>query len=311
MPAPAEFTLTHSQCNVYGTDIETLSFELSVQASHRMQISIQPTYLDSSNRSQYILPDELIPIPQDGAPEETHDIDLQFKWSNTPTFSFKVLRKSTGDVLFDTTGSVLVYENQFTEFVSHMPEDYNIYGIGERIHGFRLGNDFTATSYAADVGDPIDENIYGVHPFYLDTRYFEGPSDENGTLTMGSSSEAGDDSDEGAYVGYSHGVFLRNAHGMETLMRETALTWRTLGGSIDLYIFDGPTAEDVIKQYQLGAIGLPAMQQYWTFGFHQCRWGYKNWSEVEDVVDRYREFDIPLETIVSLLMVLGVASFIC
>lgn len=99
------------------------------------------------------------------------------------------------------------------------------------------------------------------------------------------------------YVSYSHGVFLRNAHGMEALMLPSNLTWRTLGGSIDLYVFDGPTPEAVTKQYQLGAIGLPAMQQYWTFGFHNCRWGYKNWSEVEAVVDTYRKFDIPLETI--------------
>lgn len=41
------------------------------------------------------------------------------------------------------------------------------------------------------------------------------------------------------------------------------------------------------------------MEQYWTFGFHQCRWGYKNWSQIEEVVDTYRAFDIPLETIWS------------
>lgn len=101
---------------------------------------------------------------------DTQSIDLQFTWSNEPTFAFKVIRKSTGDVLFDTTGSVLVYENQFIEFVSQMPENYNMYGMGERIHDLRLGNNFTATFYAADVGDPIDANIYGVHPFYLDSK---------------------------------------------------------------------------------------------------------------------------------------------
>jgi len=71
----------------------------------------------------------------------------------------------------------------------------------------------------------------------------------------------------------SHGVYMRNSHGMEALMLSTNLTWRSLGGSIDLYFFDGPTQDDVTKQYQLGAIGLPAMQQYFSFGFHQCRWG--------------------------------------
>ena len=39
------------------------------------------------------------------------------------------------------------------------------------------------------------------------------------------------------------------------------------------------------------------MQQYWTFGFHQCRWGYTNWSQLQEVVDNYESFGIPLETI--------------
>jgi alpha-glucosidase len=79
---------------------------------------------------------------------------LQFVWTNDPSFTFSVIRRSTGDVIFDTTGSVLVYEDQFIEFVTAMPKNYNTYGLGERIHGFRLGNNFTATIYAADAGDP-------------------------------------------------------------------------------------------------------------------------------------------------------------
>lgn len=151
-----DFITNATQCNVYGTDIDTLDFELEVQTSSRMHIKIQPTYLDNSNRSHYILPADLIPAPEDGPEAETQDIDLQFSWTNEPTFAFTVVRKSTGDVIFDTTGSVLVYENQFIEFVSQLPEDYNLYGMGEQIHNFRLGNNYTATSYAADAGDPID-----------------------------------------------------------------------------------------------------------------------------------------------------------
>ncbi|KAF2170137.1 glycoside hydrolase family 31 protein [Zasmidium cellare ATCC 36951] len=290
----ATLGLAGDACNVYGTDIETLSFELDVQSAHRMRILIQPAYLDNTNRSQYILNENIVPAGQQGfAQPETQSIDLQFSWTNEPTFAFTVVRKSTGDVLFDTTGSVLVYENQFIEFASQMPENYNIYGMGERIHGLRLGNNFTATSYAADVGDPIDQNIYGVHPFYLDTRYYE-VDEETGEHTLVTTQNTTAD---GEYVGLSHGVFLRNAHGMEALMLPTNLTWRTIGGSIDLYIFDGPTQEKVTKQYQIGAIGLPVMQSYWTFGFHQCRWGYENWTELEAVVNTYRDFDIPLETV--------------
>ena len=40
------------------------------------------------------------------------------------------------------------------------------------------------------------------------------------------------------------------------------------------------------------------MQQYFTFGLHQCRWGYANWSQLQEVVDdNYERFDIPLEVV--------------
>jgi alpha-glucosidase len=143
------------------------------------------------------------------------------------------------------------------------------------------------------VGDEIDANLYGSHPVYLDTRYFT--VSDSGELIY-----AANATDKTAkYVSYTHGVFLRNAHAQEILLRPSGITWRTLGGSIDLYFYGGPTATDVIKSYQQSTVGLPAMQQYWTLGFHQCRWGYRSWKEVREVVDNFAKFDIPLETIWS------------
>lgn len=87
-------------------------------------------------------------------------------------------------------------------------------------------------------------------------------------------------------------------------MKPHNITWRTIGGSIDLYFFPGPSQHEVTAAYQKGAIGLPAMQQYFTFGYHQCRWGYSNWSVVEEVVNNYEKFGIPLENIWSVVLIL-------
>lgn len=134
-----------------------MSLNVSTQDAHRLNVNIKPAHLDSSNITQYVLSPDLVDLPQQGAPEpETENNDLQFSWSNEPSFSFTVVRKSTGDVLYDTRGSVLVYENQFIEFVTQLPKNYNLYGMGERIHDLKLGNNFTATFYAADAADPID-----------------------------------------------------------------------------------------------------------------------------------------------------------
>jgi alpha-glucosidase len=291
----ARLSLAGKACNVYGTDIDNLNLDVQFQNADRVSVRITPTTVDASNSSWYILPENLVPRPglDDDAGSTISKNDLDITWSNDPTFSFTVIRKSTGDTVFSTKGSNLVYEDQFIEFVTSMPENYNVYGLGEQIHGFRLGNNYTATIYAADAGDPVDGNIYSSHPFYLDTRYFEvDPQTGNKTLVT-----SNDPSSTSTYESISHGVFLRNAHGQEVLLRAENITWRTLGGSIDLFFFNGPSQPEVTKQYQLGAIGLPAMQQYFTFGYHQCRWGYMNWTNLQEVVDNFAKFNIPLENI--------------
>lgn len=283
----AVLTLAGEPCNAYGTDVEVLNLKVEYQGANRLAINIQPANLDASNSSWYVLPEELIPRPQSDSSYE--DIDLEFDWDDEPSFWFSVTRHSTGDVLFSTENSKLVYEDQFIEFVTNLPTDYNLYGLGEHIHGLRLGNNYTATIYAADVGDPIDRNIYGSHPFYLETRYYG----TNGSYNSSKRAGGGGSNMESR----SHGVYLRNAHGQEVLLQEDNLTWRLLGGSIDLFFFDGPTQPEVTKQYLTSAIGLPKMETYWGLGYHQCRWGYHNWSQAMEVVETMKAFNIPLETI--------------
>lgn len=154
----ATLTLAGSPCNVYGTDIETLNLTVEYQSTDRLSIRIVPSAIDATNLSQYILPDYLVHQPTRDADANTTSLnsDLKFAWTNNPTFSFSISRVSTGDILFSTEGTKLVFENQFVEFASSLPENYNLYGLGETIHGLRLGNNFTKTIYAADVGDPID-----------------------------------------------------------------------------------------------------------------------------------------------------------
>ena len=272
-----------------------MRLEVQYQSAERLSVKISPAILDSSNETQYVIPSDYLnePVLEDAPGGNAKANDLQFSWSNKPSFGFTVKRKSTGDTLFDTRGKKLVFENQFVEFASHLPPHYNLYGLGEHIHGFRLGNNYTATMFAADVGDSIDENLYGSHPFYIDTRYYEHGS-EGGDYKLLTKEKADSNAE---YVSRSHGVYFRNAHAQEALLRPSHITWRTLGGSIDLYFFSGATVPAVTEQYQEGAIGYPVMQQYFTLGFHQCRWGYTSWTQLQEVIDKFREAEIPLENI--------------
>ncbi|CAF4034991.1 unnamed protein product, partial [Rotaria sp. Silwood1] len=47
-----------------------------------------------------------------------------------------------------------------------------------------------------------------------------------------------------------HGQFLLNSNAMDIdLQPLPAITYTTIGGIIDLYIFTGPTVQNVIEQY--------------------------------------------------------------
>jgi alpha-glucosidase len=154
----ATLALAGNACNVYGTDVGILNLTVEYQSRDRLSVNIVPAYVDSFNRSHFLLSERLVPKPaaDQDAHLKIHENDLIFDWSNEPTFSFKVSRESTGDILFSTEGSVLVFENQFIEFVTSLPQNYHLYGLGERIHGLRLGNNFTTTTYTVDVGSPVD-----------------------------------------------------------------------------------------------------------------------------------------------------------
>ncbi|KAI9815815.1 MAG: hypothetical protein M1832_005229 [Thelocarpon impressellum] len=293
----ASLTLAGTACNVYGTDISELNLTVEYQADDRLHVEIVPYSVDASNASHYILPDTLVTKPRADGEATANSSELEFSWSNTPSFSFTVKRRANGDVLFSTEGKKLVFENQFIEFATALPPDYNLYGLGEVIHGLRLGNNLTRTIYAADYGDPIDRNIYGSHPFYLDTRYYRLDADSGKESPLGEPVDLAAAGGATQYTSRSHGVYLRNAHGQEVLLREPGLTWRTIGGSVDLYFYAGPTQPEVTRSYVKSAAGLPAMQQYFTLGFHQCRWGYTNWTQLEEVVDGCNRSGIPLETV--------------
>lgn len=154
----ATLKLAGTACNVYGTDIDTLNLTVEYQSADRLAVKISPAFIDSSNASQYIIPDNIVQRPTADSDADASSLtsDLEFIWSNKPTFSFSVLRVSTGDRLFSTENTKLIFENQFVEFVSTLPENHNLYGLGETIHSLRLGNDYNKTIYAVDVGDVID-----------------------------------------------------------------------------------------------------------------------------------------------------------
>lgn len=141
----ADLDLAGPGCHVYGNDVEHLTLSVEFQTDDRLHVEIRPRYVGPQNETWFLLPEALVPRPPHNPQYQSSGSSMYVSWSNDPSFSFSVRRKETGDTLFSTQGKVLVYEDQFIEFGSSLPENYNLYGLGEVIHGFRLGNNLTST----------------------------------------------------------------------------------------------------------------------------------------------------------------------
>ncbi len=65
------------------------------------------------------------------------DAALKFEINEKP-FSFTVTRKENDEVLFDTSATPLIFEKQYVRLRTSLPEDPNIYGLGEHSDSFRF-----------------------------------------------------------------------------------------------------------------------------------------------------------------------------
>ncbi|AQK81485.1 Glycosyl hydrolase family 31 protein [Zea mays] len=262
-----------------GPDVQRLSLTASLETDSRLHVRIT----DADHR-RWEVPQSVIPreAPRDDVPLEASTgaspphsrvlsaatSDLAFTLHASP-FRFTVSRRSSGDALFDTSAA-LVFKDRYLELTTALPPEggASLYGLGEHTkRTFRLQRNDTFTMWNADIpAANADVNLYGSHPFYLDVRH----------------------------AGAAHGVLLLNSNGMDVEYGGSYLTYKVIGGVLDLYFFAGPSPLDVVDQYtQL--IGRPAPMPYWSFGFHQCRYGYKNLADLEGVVAGYAKARIPLE----------------
>lgn len=142
----AHLSLNGTACNAYGNDVHDLNLTVEYQTDQRLHVNIKPSNVASQNSSWFLLSTDYVPAPSQESGEKSSS-DLQFAWNNSATtgFWFNVTRNSTGEVLFSTAGTKLVFEDQFIEFVVHQESNYNLYGLGEVIHGLRLGNNLTVS----------------------------------------------------------------------------------------------------------------------------------------------------------------------
>lgn len=261
----ADLSLAGSPCNVYGSDIANLKLSVEYQTSSRLHVKIE-----DAAQQVYQVPTSVLGRPN--GTSTASNSSVHFSYVASP-FSFAVTRTGTNETLFNTSGSNLIFESQYVRLRTSLPDSPHLYGLGEHTDPFQLNTtNYTRTLWSRDAyGTPAGTNLYGNHPVYFDHRGAAG----------------------------THGVFLLSSSGMDIKINKTAsegqyLEYNAIGGIVDLYFVAGPSPTDVSKQYA-EVVGLPTMQPYFGWGFHQCKYGYRDVYEVAAVVANYSAANIPLE----------------
>ncbi|OAR05923.1 hypothetical protein LLEC1_05391 [Akanthomyces lecanii] len=76
----------------------------------------------------------------------------------------------------------------------------------------------------------------------------------------------------------------------------TETHWISESGLLDVFVFLGPTPQDLTRTY--GELtGYSAMPQEFAIGYHQCRWNYISDDDVKDVDRKMDKFKIPYDVI--------------
>ncbi|KAF2020858.1 glycoside hydrolase family 31 protein [Aaosphaeria arxii CBS 175.79] len=262
----ADLTLAGPACNSYSQDLQNLKLVVEYQTNERLHVQIF-----DAEENVFQVQQEVLPRPQHEQASSSNAA-LQFNLTENP-FSFAVVRRSNGEVLFDSAASSLVFQTQYVRLRTNLPNDPNLYGLGEHTDSFRLTtSNYERVLYNSESPNVhTNNNLYGSHPVYFDHRGDKG----------------------------THGVFLLNSDPMNIYINKTEsgeqyLEYNTIGGIIDLYFLAGAQPAEVSQQYA-DVVGHSAMFPYWSFGFQQCKYGYWDVNMVAEVVGNYSTAEIPLE----------------
>lgn len=161
-------------------------------------------------------------------------------------------------------------------FEYKMSKDDMIFGLGENVRGINKRG-FHYTSWCSDKpnGNESDSSLYGAHNFIvifgekITGLYFDTPSkiefdigwSDYDTLTVKCDVD---------------GIFLYEITSSEN-EKSRAL-------------------KDIVHQFRQ-MIGQSYIPPFWAFGYQQSRWGYRTESDVREVVKKYRENNLPLDSV--------------
>jgi len=261
--------------------IDTLEISLIAYDADHLNVVIR----DAQN-IRYEIPNEE-PYPHVRNPKPIPIEESNFKvYVKYEPFDIIIIRKTTGEVIFKLTDR-LVYTDLYLEFSFYTPTNH-IYGFGERLRNLQF-TPGTYTLFMLDQSGEVDPgkpgyNQQGHHSMYM-------MREKSGNY---------------------HVNLLRNINAQEIILsHDKKVTWRLIGGVIDLNFFLGESPEEASRKYHkyLGGWTLPAL---WHLGHHQSKFqGYMNADHLAQIIKGFEDANLPLESLWSDLdYTIGGKSFV-
>ncbi|XP_041515159.1 sucrase-isomaltase, intestinal [Microtus oregoni] len=258
--ADLQWNPANTRIRLPSNPIANLRLEVKYHKNEMLQFKI---YDPNNKRYEVPVPIDIPETPTSSYENRLYDVEIKEK-----PFGIQVRRRSSGKLIWDSRLPGFAFNDQFIQISTRLPSQY-LYGFGEVEHTAykRDLNWHTWGMFTRDQPPGYKLNSYGFHPYYMALE------------------------DEGN----AHGVLLLNSNGMDVTFQPTpSVTYRTIGGILDFYMFLGPTPEVVTQQYH-EVIGFPVMPPYWSLGFQLCRYGYRNTSQVVELYEGMVEAQIPYD----------------
>ncbi len=161
-----------------------------------------------------------------------------------------------------------------------MQKDTRIFGLGESVRGMNKRG-YLYESWCSDVPrqDEGTKSMYGAHNFII---VKENSSHETFGVFF----------DTGSRVSFDFGY---------TDYSEISVSCQDTG--VVLYVITADpnrgkesSLNNITRQFRK-IIGMSYVPPLWGFGYQQSRWGYKTEGDVRNIVNKHKEYNLPLEAV--------------
>lgn len=208
------------------------------------------------------------------------------KDGTTGEISIDILAADKTTPLYTIAGNMQLSQwyNSFRGTAHTRPTNFKgLMGLAEQTTSDLFLQDGIYSLWSLDTANPVEtreapgNNMYGTHPFLMGA--------------------AADSSWFGVFANLAAAQDWRITNNAQT--GDVSVATMATGGVGDLRFIFGADPNELTAAYHESIVGKPVVTPQWALGWNQCRWGYRNTTDLQAVVDNYKTYNLSLDTMWS------------